>query len=94
MRKRSARLRLEMPATAITAELCAERFGSVLRRWSADMRNASKRIGRSIGADPRAVENYVYGRHCPPATKLIELMAECPPLADEVMRLVEERRRR
>jgi hypothetical protein len=54
------------------------------------MRNAAKRVGRSIGTDPRAVENYIYGRTCPPAAKLIELMAECSDLADEVNRLVEE----
>ena len=92
MRKGSAGVRLKMQTASITAELCAERFGTVLRRWTGDMRNASKRIGRKISADPRVVENYIYGRHCPPAAKLIELMAECQELADEVNRLVEERR--
>jgi hypothetical protein len=92
MRKGSAGIRLKMQAASITAELCAERFGTVLRRWTGDMRNASKRIGRKISADPRVVENYIYGRHCPPAAKLIELMAECDELADEVNRLVAERK--
>lgn len=92
MRENSVKGRLEMSAATITAELCAERFGTVLRRWTSDMRNASKRIGRVIDADPRVVENYIYGRHCPPAAKLIELMAECDDLANEVNRLVAERR--
>ena len=85
------RVRLEMHA-AITAEDCAERFGTILRRHTGDMRNASKRLARKIGADPRVVENYIYGRHCPPAAKLIELMAECADLAEEVNRLVAQRR--
>jgi predicted transcriptional regulator len=92
MDKKSAGLRLKMHAPAITAEVCAERFGGALRRWTSDMRNASKRVARQIDADPRVVENYIYGRHCPPAAKLIELMAECQELADEVNRLVQERR--
>jgi hypothetical protein len=90
MRDCSAGSRLEMRNTELTAELCAERFSSVLRRWTGTMRNAAKRVGRAIGTDPRAVENYIYGRTCPPAAKLIELMAECEDLADEVNRLVEE----
>ena len=93
MHKGSAGVRLKMQTATITAELCAERFGSVLRRWTGDMRNASKRIGRKISADPRVVENYIYGRHCPPAAKLIELMAACEELAEEVNRLVDERRK-
>lgn len=86
------RKHLEMLSPELTSELCAERFGAVLRRWTGDMRNAAKRIGRRISTDPRAIENYIYGKHCPPAVKLIELMAECPPLLDEVNRLVAERR--
>lgn len=92
MRRKSAGVRLKMQTANITAELCAERFGTVLRRWCGDMRNASKRVARRIDADPRVVENYIYGRHCPPAAKLIELMAECEELATEVNRLVAERR--
>lgn len=92
MDKSSAKARLEMQTQELTAELCAERFSVVLRRWTGDMRNAAKRIGRRLNTDPRAIENYIYGRHCPPAAKLIDLMAECEDLADEVMRLVQERR--
>ena len=91
MRKKSGMVRLAMQ-TVITAEDCAERFGTILRRHTSEMRNAAKRLGRRIGADPRVVENYIYGRHCPPTAKLIELMAECSDLADEVNRLVAERR--
>lgn len=81
-----------MSSHVLTTELCTERFSAVLRAWSANMRNPAKRIGRRIDADPRAVENYIYGRHCPPAAKLIELMAECDELANEVNRLVAERK--
>ena len=91
MRRKSERARLAMQ-TVITAEDCAERFGAILRRHTGEMRNAAKRLGRRIGADPRVVENYIYGRHCPPAAKLIELMAACDELAEEVNRLVAERR--
>ena len=67
MRTDSARVPPRMSGTVLTSELCAERFGTVLRRWTGEMRNASKRLARSICADPRVVENYIYGRHCPPA---------------------------
>lgn len=92
MRNQNAKVRLEMSGSTLTADICAERFGNVLRRWTGDMRNAAKRLGRRISSDPRVVENYIYGRHCPPAAKLIELMAECDELAQEVNRLVAERR--
>ena len=83
---------LEMPIEEFTAESCAERIGIVLRQWSGDMRNATKRIGRRIGADPRVVKNYLYGTHCPPVAKLIEMMADCEPLVQEVNKMVTERR--
>lgn len=75
-----------------TTKACASRFSDILRQWTGDMRNAAKRLGRRIGSDPRAVENYIYGRSCPPAVVLIELMAECQELADEVNKMVAERR--
>jgi hypothetical protein len=77
---------------ALTADDCAARFSTVLRRRFAWTKCADKFIAGRIGADPRAAQNYLYGKHCPPAHKLIELMAECSELADEVMALVAERR--
>lgn len=87
----SGKGRLEMHGT-LTADDCAERFSAVLRRKFAWTRCADKWIADRIGADQRAAQNYLYGKHCPPAHKLIELMAECNELADEVNRLVAERR--
>jgi hypothetical protein len=75
-----------------TADSCAERFSTVLRRKFAWTKCADKWIAGRIGSDERTVQNYLYGKHCPPAHKLIELMAECSELADEVNRLVAERR--
>ena len=81
-----------MHGIALTPELCAERISAVLRRSYLWTRFADKLLAERINADPRAVQNYLYGSHCPPAHKLIELMAECSELADEVNRLVAERR--
>lgn len=91
MFKSSGKGRLEMQG-ALTADDCAERFSSVLRRKFAWTRCADKWIAGRIGVDQRAAQNYLYGKHCPPAHKLIEMMAECSELADEVNRLVAERR--
>ena len=77
---------------ALTAEDCARRFSRVLRREYQWTKCADKWIARRIDVDQRTAQNYLYGAHCPPAHKLIELMAECSGLADEVNRLVAERR--
>jgi hypothetical protein len=83
--------RLEM-YNHLTADDCAHRFSTVLRRHFQWTRCADKFIARRIGVDRRVAQNYLYGVHCPPAHKLIELMAEVSELADEVNRLVAERR--
>lgn len=83
--------RLEM-AGALTANDCAERISTVLRRKFAWMRCADKWLASRIGADQRAAQNYLYGKHCPPAHKLIEMMAECDELAAEINKIVAERR--
>jgi hypothetical protein len=82
---------LEMSAS-LTAEDCALRFSAVLRRHFQWTKCADKWIATRIGVDRRVAQNYLYGVHCPPAHKLIELMAQCSDLADEVNRLVAERR--
>ena len=82
-----------MQAGAITPELCAERISAVLRRKFQWMRSADKWLAGRIGSDVRAAQNYIYGRHCPPASKLIEMMAECDELAEEINNLVMERRK-
>ena len=87
----SQKARLEMLAT-LSADDCALRLSAVLRRSFQWTRCADKQIARRIDVDPRTAQNYLYGKHCPPAHKLIELMAVCTELADEVNRLVAERR--
>lgn len=92
MSKNSGTFRLEMHNQELSAELCARRTGAALQRWAVRMRYAARRIGDMIGTDRRAVENYLYGQHCPPMNKLIELMAECDELCAEVNKMVAERR--
>lgn len=65
----------------------------IIRREYAPLKNAAKLLARAAGTSPRTAENWLAGTHAPNGEKLINLMAECGPLADEVMKLVEERRR-
>jgi hypothetical protein len=87
----SEKAHLEM-ARELTAEDCALRISAVPRRKFAWTKCADKWIAARIGADRRTAQNYLYGKHSPPAHKLVELMAECSELADEINRLVAERR--
>jgi hypothetical protein len=41
---------------------------------------------------PRTAENWLAGEHAPNGENLVELMAACSELADEINRLVAERR--
>ncbi len=92
MRKGRSKVYLKMLDGPLNAELCAERFGIVLRRWTSDMRDATKKVAQRINADPRVVKNYLQGRHCPPADKMIALMAESQEFADEINAIVAELR--
>jgi len=76
--------------TAITAELCAERVGSVLRSEYGEQRNVCKRLARKFQATPRAVQNWLYGVNAPRMHDLVLLMAECRELEADVLRLVAE----
>lgn len=78
--------------SAITATY-GEAVFQVIRREYAPLKNAAKLLARAARTTPRTAENWLAGTHAPNGEKLVNLMAECEPLADEVMRLVEERRR-
>jgi hypothetical protein len=82
---------LEMIVT-LTADDCALRLSAVLRRAFQWTKCSDKWIAQRIDVDQRTAQNYLYGKHSPPAHKLIELMAVCSELADEVNKLVMERR--
>ncbi|MBB2172855.1 hypothetical protein [Gluconacetobacter asukensis] len=57
------------------------------------LRFAQEMLARASGKTPRAARNWLDGRCAPDADALIELMASCNSIADEVNALVEERRR-
>ncbi|MEJ0017505.1 MAG: hypothetical protein WDN25_13260 [Acetobacteraceae bacterium] len=64
----------------------------VLRREYAPLKNAAKLLARHARTTPRTADNWLAGSHAPNGEKLINLMAECAELADEVNRLVAARR--
>lgn len=63
-----------------------------IQREFAPLKNAAKLLARAANATPRAAENWLAGMHAPNGEKLIALMSECKELADEINRLVAERR--
>lgn len=64
----------------------------VIRRNYAPLKHAAKLLARAAGTTPRTAENWLAGSHAPNGEKLLNLMAACDELADEVNRLVAERR--
>lgn len=66
-------------------------FGAIQREY-APLKHAAKLLARHAGTSPRTAENWLAGTHAPNGEKLLNLMAECRSLADEVNRLVAERR--
>lgn len=58
-----------------------------LRRWVGATRNAAKEVGRLIGADHRAVENWMAGTNAPGAVHLVTLITVSPPVRAEVFAL-------
>lgn len=64
----------------------------VIAREFRPLRFAQELLARASGKTPRAARNWLDGRCTPDAEALIELMASCSSIADEVERLVAERR--
>jgi len=63
-----------------------------IKRTLGPLKHAAKLLARASGTTPRNAENWLAGVHAPNGENLVELMAECSDLADEINRLVAERR--
>lgn len=64
----------------------------VLRREYGPLKHAAKLLARHAKTTPRTAENWLAGTNAPNGEKLINLMAECNTLADEINRLIHDRR--
>lgn len=64
---------------------------AIAREYS-PLRSAAEYLARAANKTPRAAKNWLSGTNAPDAEALIELMASCSSIADEVERLVAERR--
>lgn len=64
----------------------------VIRREYAPLKHAAKLLAKHAGTTPRTAENWLSGINAPNGEKLVNLMAECDPLADELNGLVAQRR--
>ena len=60
----------------------------------APQRHAAKLLARHARASHRTAEKWITGRAVPTGENLINLMAECDALSNEVQRLVAERKRK
>lgn len=67
-------------------------FFDVIRRRYGPLKNAAKLLARAAGCSPRTAENYLAGTHAPSGDKLINLLADCQELADEINKLIAQRR--
>ncbi len=71
----------------ITTHTVAETVAGSLKRAWGDLAGLTKRIGRRVDADPRAVRNWLDGTTPPQTAHLIRLMGECDELLADVLRL-------
>ena len=65
---------------------------SYIKREFAPLKHAAERLARAAGTTPRCAKAWLAGEHAPNGESLMSLMASCRELADEVNRLVAERR--
>ena len=63
-----------------------------IRREFSPLKHAAKLLARSARTTPRCAKAWLGGEHAPSGESLVQLMSSCSELADEVMRLVAERR--
>lgn len=63
-----------------------------IRREFAPLKHAAELLARAAGTTPRTAKNWLAGAHAPNGEKLLNLMTECRELADEINRVVAERR--
>jgi len=79
----------------MTAQVCANtrsRLLDAIKREFASFRFASEMLARASEKTPRAAQNWLAGKNAPDAEALINLMASCNSIADEVLALVAERK--
>ena len=69
-----------------------DRLLNAIKREFNPFRSAAEMLARAANKTPRAARNWLSGTNAPDAEALIELMASCNSIADEVLSLVEERR--
>lgn len=69
-----------------------DRLLDAIKREFMPFRFAAEMLARASKKSPRAARNWLSERNAPDAEALIELMASCSSIADEVERLVAERR--
>ena len=74
----------------LTSEGLAERISSVMRASYGETRHAITSLSRRLCADPRAVENWMYGRCAPRSAELVRLMAENDAIAAVVLDLARQ----
>lgn len=60
----------------------------VLLKSYGQYRNGPKLLAKAARSTPRAAENWLDGSCTPNAEKLVNLMAECDELAEEILRRV------
>jgi hypothetical protein len=77
---------------AMTATTYNDVVLNYIRRRFGLLKHAAKLLARASGTTPRNAENWLAGVHAPNGENLVELMAACSELAEEINRLVEERR--
>ncbi|NVN06042.1 hypothetical protein HW509_10640 [Asaia spathodeae] len=80
------------PVTAFAARSVKDSLLEVIAREFRPLRFAAEYLARAANKTPRAAKNWLSGVNAPDAEALIELMASCSSIADEVERLVAERR--
>lgn len=76
-------------ATIDTSDV-AQRISAALRRQFGDLRHATKVVAAQIGADPRALKNWLYGRNAPQLADALKLAIECDEVAAEIMKIIAE----
>lgn len=64
----------------------------VIKREFFPLKHAAKLLANAARVSQRTAENYLAGTHAPSGEALLNLLAECKPMADEIFRIVEERR--
>jgi hypothetical protein len=75
----------------IASEYDAAVIGVIDREYGR-LRHAAKILAAHAKASVPAAKHWLYGRRSPTGEHLLNLMAECKPMADEINRIVAERR--